>query len=1280
MKHLITSSIILSVLVLSCFASTANAQTTVTKWQHLNGPYGGMVTALHYAANGNLLAGTLHGGIYRSVNNGGRWSLTNATNTDIRAFATAANGTLYAGSSEGIYISFDHGSFWYQPDNTFRATVLSLFINSKGVIFAGTTEGLYISSDDGRTWELQSSQLAGLSVRAIKKSASNDLYAGTDNGVYLSDSAGFNWFNIGMAGTIVNDLALVTPNIIVAATNNSGIYRSSDNGANWYSVALAGIQVNALIAGSNDTLYAGATLNGTYISVDAGSSWAPAGLASVSVLALNAQSATEIQAGTGVGFYSTTNSGTNWKQLNSGLRATFVNQVAIDTEGNLYAATENQGLYRSTNEGEVWLDLYGPLPAGSFRALTVSSTGVIFAGHESSGLFRSWDSGNIWEPVGGGLSGYSIQTLVSHDNYVYAGTADAGFFSTFNDGASWIQSNPPVGSMTVLAMGADPQGNIYASFAGYGVFYSSDHGANWQDRNNGLSSMYITAFGFDSSGMVYAADGISSELFSSANNGLFWTPTGLNQMVSSIATTPTGAIFAATKDAGVFKSTDGAASWNLYNSGLPYTIVNHITLTRSGAMYASTQGGGVYRSTYRFFGSISGVKFFDQNRNRVRDVNEIGLPNWQIISTPITTNVIDSLIANADTTMTDSSGSYSFDNLIDGKYLVFEIQQDGWVKTFPRGRGYYILTIENHEAIFEIDFGNTLSHRFAGTAGSNWSNPSNWPGGRVPTDTDAVEIPVEVFYDQPGTGIIHSLRVGNGGRFHFSPSSGQLVINNSLEIDSGSTLSFDVGDSGKALFVNGDWINDGTFDAGMSTIVFSGTGAQTISNGVSSENSFARMRSPSSVRVSGGQFWDLQIAGDSISTDGNVIVENYLTLQKPLYLNSNDTLSLLRVTSDAILDTGNVSEGTIQRYIDVANGGTYRFESPKTTVEFSASGSNPTSVLMTAFPSTHPDTTTLWFERMGGTINTDSNIITVDSVEHFSKWVFGKPGAGFRKATGSTSNFERAYAARYYAINADGGGNFSATVKLRYEESDLDCIGCEGELELLRGPYIIDTVYEKWNLLSPPLVTESANKDSLFPNSSSFAFSYDGAYTPQDNLSFGTGYWLKFGSNQTIAIIGDDVDSVTIPILEGWNLIGAASLPVDPLTVTSSPEEIVSGSFFDYRNGYKIADVLQPMHGYWVRASSDGELTLNAGNAPQAKRASIREELSLLNVLTIRDAYNAEQVLYFGSGGINPEKYEMPPAPPQGIFDARFSSNLLVELVDYGKTKETLINISSARY
>ncbi|MFH0749833.1 MAG: SdrD B-like domain-containing protein [Candidatus Gottesmanbacteria bacterium] len=79
-------------------------------------------------------------------------------------------------------------------------------------------------------------------------------------------------------------------------------------------------------------------------------------------------------------------------------------------------------------------------------------------------------------------------------------------------------------------------------------------------------------------------------------------------------------------------------------------------------------------------GAISGHKYNDLNGNGGHDSDEPGLPEWTIFIDGNDNQAIDS---GETSTPTDSSGVYTFANLVPGDYSVCEVQQTDWTKTAP---------------------------------------------------------------------------------------------------------------------------------------------------------------------------------------------------------------------------------------------------------------------------------------------------------------------------------------------------------------------------------------------------------------------------------------------------------------------------------------------------------------------------------------------------------------------------------------------------------------------
>jgi len=120
-----------------------------------------------------------------------------------------------------------------------------------------------------------------------------------------------------------------------------------------------------------------------------------------------------------------------------------------------------------------------------------------------------------------------------------------------------------------------------------------------------------------------------------------------------------------------------------------------------------------------------------------------------------------------------------------------------------------------------------------------------------------------------------------------------------------------------------------------------------------------------------------------------------------------------------------------------------------------------------------------------------------------------------------------------------------------------------------------------------------------------------------------------------------------------------------------------------------VAFQIQPGKGFWVKMDSAGTLQmLSSGAAPKAAASVVGEtDLAGLNRVTITDATGRSQSLYLGGEGrIRNELsyFELPPAPPAGSYDVRFSSQRMVESypdapVD-GRMYEYPIAIQGAAY
>lgn len=240
-------------------------------------------------------------------------------------------------------------------------------------------------------------------------------------------------------------------------------------------------------------------------------------------------------------------------------------------------------------------------------------------------------------------------------------------------------------------------------------------------------------------------------------------------------------------------------------------------------------------------------------------------------------------------------------------------------------------------------------------------------------------------------------------------------------------------------------------------------------------------------------------------------------------------------------------------------------------------------------------------------------------------------------------------------------GKFAGVLQLSSNDSLTGNITIPLTLNVTNRITVSTAVDSNWNIVSLPVAPQDNLRPHLYPSSASPAFAYTGVYVARDFLTQGIGYWLKFNSKQFIQTYGFPKLDDSIEVNAGWNIIGSLSSPLSVDGVTSSPAGIMASSFFKYSNGYFVADTIQPGRGYWIKTNNAGRIVMHAEskNFPKHSLPALSDGF---NSITFTDAGKRTQTLYFGvprTAGHN--IYEMPPLPPEGIFDARYKSGTFLE-------------------
>ena len=165
----------------------------------------------------------------------------------------------------------------------------------------------------------------------------------------------------------------------------------------------------------------------------------------------------------------------------------------------------------------------------------------------------------------------------------------------------------------------------------------------------------------------------------------------------------------------------------------------------------------------------------------------------------------------------------------------------------------------------------------------------------------------------------------------------------------------------------------------------------------------------------------------------------------------------------------------------------------------------------------------------------------------------------------------------------------------------------------------------------------------------------------------GKGYWLRFDMPCCDPAIygvpghpmgGYDLLTQTISLSEGWNMISGISVSVSDGDLDDPDGIGVPNSIYGFSGTYYPAESMEPGQGYWVRASADGAVTIAVGAGGAEKRTEPIDYLKNANYLTITNGDGLTGMpLHFGATvpGNEQIRYGLPPLPPAGAFNTRFS-------------------------
>lgn len=383
--------------------------------------------------------------------------------------------TYYMGSTGGgVWKTFDGGISWKNISDKFFKT--------------GTVGAIAVSESDPNVI------FVGMGEHAIR-----GVMTSSGDGVYKSTDAGKTWKHLGLDNTMhISDVIIhpQNPDIVYVAaqgaqygdTKERGIYKTEDGGENWKKVLFVSENTGASSLSMDFTnpriLYASMWEHQRY-------PWIMK------------------SGGKESGIYKSTDSGNNWKKLETGLPDTFGKSGISVSRANpnrvwavIEAEGEKGGVYRSDDAGKKWKQI-------NKNRINIARSWYymeIFADPQNENVvyvlnapvMKSIDGGNTFKPLQTPHGDNHHLWINPNNNQIMINSNDGGANISFNGGKSWsTQQNQPTAQFyRVITDNLMPY-NVYGGQQDNSAIAiasrTNDNGIDWKDWYSvaGCESAYL---------------------------------------------------------------------------------------------------------------------------------------------------------------------------------------------------------------------------------------------------------------------------------------------------------------------------------------------------------------------------------------------------------------------------------------------------------------------------------------------------------------------------------------------------------------------------------------------------------------------------------------------------------------------------------------------------------------------------------------------------------------------------------------------------------------------
>jgi len=585
----------------------------------------------------NARNGNSHG-LYRSIDGGDSWTITNFNPLNIGFGGLGSNFKIYEiryhprvpnlifiGTSKGIYRSDDNLVTWTPLLTTGDIEEIQFHPTNNDIIYLydsyywGSNQNFVLLSDDqGLSYNQSTEIVANLENRSVHLSVSNDcnncLYFASDNGVWKSTDNGVNYTFLnnppqGCGGFTVNDLD--TSNMIFGYVD---IEASMDGGQTFN-------QVTSWSLGNTN-----GSGSGHQISFNTSTDYVHADLHPAKCV--NGV----FYVGTDGLFSKSMDNGISWENIGQGIAVRENYKLGVSQSNHYRSISGSQDNGTSIKHKNSWIEFYG---ADGMEGLIHPLNDDWMIGSLQFGGRRRTKDGGLTQTgasapgqSGSGNGGWEAPIAYDPNNQMTVYNFSKYIFKSIDFGTSWDSIGAPSTFTSTISNAAiaENNSNIIVISNGNKIEKSINGGTTFTSIKNNYPNHSIQDIAFDPNDdeviiIVNARyENNGEKVFITTNGGTSW-----NNITNNLGDMPIHSVVIDHTDSsriylgaeiGVYTKLMSENVWSLYNPNLPNTTIEELEIVNgSNTIKAATWGRGLWEYSLvgrNNFPSILITKITDQ--------------------------------------------------------------------------------------------------------------------------------------------------------------------------------------------------------------------------------------------------------------------------------------------------------------------------------------------------------------------------------------------------------------------------------------------------------------------------------------------------------------------------------------------------------------------------------------------------------------------------------------------------------------------------------------------